>query len=74
MRVRLIRKFAEQIDGVDLSSVSLGEIVELPDQMGHMLIAEGWAIPERRTAGPARVIAFRRESDPGHAHDHDDVW
>ena len=77
VRVRLIRKFAPEIDGVDLSKNNVGEIVDLPPVKARLLIAEGWAVAERRRTGPAerrrtepvRVVAFRRESDPGHSRD-----
>jgi hypothetical protein len=69
VRVRLLRKFAPEIDGVDLSHNDVGEIVELPLPKAQLLIAEGWAVAERRNPGPLRVVAFRRESDPGHSRD-----
>jgi hypothetical protein len=70
VRVRLTRKFAPEIDGVDLSRNDVGEIVDLPVAKAQLLIAEGWAVAERRGGtGPLRVVAFRRDSDPGHSHD-----
>jgi hypothetical protein len=48
MRVRLIRKFAEEIDGVDLSAHKVGDALELNPSQGRLLIAEEWAILERR--------------------------
>jgi hypothetical protein len=69
VRVRLTRKFAPEIDGVDLSRNEVGEIVDLPVSKAQLLIAEGWAMAERRGTGPLRVVAFRRDSDPGHTHD-----
>jgi hypothetical protein len=69
VRVRLTRKFAPEIDGVDLSHNDVGEIVDLPAPKARILIAEGWAIAERRRTGPLRVVAFRRNSDPGHSRD-----
>lgn len=71
MRVRLLRKLAQEINGIDLSSIDVGEVVDLAERQSRMLIAEGWAIAERRTEGPARVIAFRRETDLGRADDDD---
>ena len=72
MRVRLMRKFAPEIDGVDLTHNDVGEIVELPPSKARLLIAEGWAVAERRRrAGPLHVVAFRRETDPGHSRDED---
>jgi hypothetical protein len=71
MRVRLTRKFAPEIDGVDLTHNDVGEIFYLPPSKARLLIAEGWAVAERRRAGPLHVVAFRRETDPGHSHDRD---
>src|SRR5262245_54497351 len=48
MRVLLRRKLAEVIDGVDLSGRNVGDVFDLPDEEARLLIAEGWAIPERR--------------------------
>jgi hypothetical protein len=45
IKVRLTRKFAQFINGVDLSQVRAGEEVELSDREADILIAEGWASP-----------------------------
>jgi hypothetical protein len=73
MRVRLNRKLADLIDEVDLSRHEVGDVIELPSRQGHILIAEGWAVAERRSNGPIRVLAFRRATDLGHHTDEDDV-
>ena len=41
--VRLIRKYAEMIDGVNLEAAEVGDRLELPRQDAEILIAEGWA-------------------------------
>jgi hypothetical protein len=67
VRVRLIRKLADELDGIDLSEFHVGDIVKVADPLAQVLIAEGWAIAERRTpAVLPQVVAFRRNSDPGH--------
>jgi hypothetical protein len=43
MRVRLTRKYAECIDGVDLSGRQVGEIMDIPNRDAALLVAEGWA-------------------------------
>lgn len=43
MKVRLTRKFANLINGIDLSKVRAGETLELSDKDAEMLMAEGWA-------------------------------
>jgi hypothetical protein len=48
MRVRLIRKLAEMIDGVDLSRHETGAILDVSPAEARLLVAEQWAIPEGR--------------------------
>jgi len=43
--IRLTRKLAECIDGVDLSRWSVGELMRLEVREALLLIAEGWAEP-----------------------------
>jgi hypothetical protein len=70
MRVRLIKKLAPHVDGVDLSHHEVGTVLDLPSTQARLLIAEGWAVRERRhKAVTPRVIAFRRSTDPGHRDD-----
>src|SRR5229473_7407748 len=45
MQIRLTHKFAEAIDGVDLSRRSVGDLIDLPEHDADLLIAEGWASP-----------------------------
>jgi len=56
MKVRLTRKLADFIDGVDLRSHQVGDVVDLPPPNAHLLIAEGWAAePEKRKKSSAPV-------------------
>ena len=48
MRLRLTRKLADAIDGVDLKPHQVGDVLDLPVAEGRLLIAEQWAILERR--------------------------
>lgn len=68
--MRLTRKFAEEIDGVDLSENEVGTLIELPDRKARLLIAEGWAAHDRRLpfGGRRDVVAFRRSDDMGPMH------
>jgi hypothetical protein len=67
MKVRLVVKLAQMLDGVDLSNYETGDVLDLPGRKGRLLIAEGWAVAERRDAGStSRVLAFRRQRDLGH--------
>jgi hypothetical protein len=45
MWVRLTRKLADFVDGVDVSDRRVGDLFELPTVEAHLLIAEGWAQP-----------------------------
>jgi hypothetical protein len=43
LRVRLTKKLAPVLNGVDLKDVCVGDCVELPPASARMLLAEGWA-------------------------------
>jgi hypothetical protein len=49
--VRLTRKFAQMIDGVDLTEANVGDELNLSPRDADVLIAEGWA---ERTRHPRR--------------------
>ena len=64
--VRLTRKLAEAIDGVDLSHNKVGDQLDLTPRDARMLIAEGWASPceiERAEADDASSKPPPRGSD-----------
>jgi hypothetical protein len=42
VRVRLTRKFANSIDGVDLRKVKPGDVFDVSPDQARILIAEGW--------------------------------
>jgi hypothetical protein len=42
--VRLIRKYAEHIDGVNLEKAVVGDLLGLRPRDASILIAEGWAV------------------------------
>jgi len=46
MRIRLTRKFAELIDGIDLSRRRVGDVIDIPAHDARTLMAEGWAVPD----------------------------
>jgi hypothetical protein len=41
--VRLTKKLAARLNGVDVSAFHVGDLLELPDRTAYILIAEGWA-------------------------------
>jgi hypothetical protein len=45
LRLRLTRKFAEFINGIDLSRTRAGDLLDLPERDANVLMAEGWAVP-----------------------------
>ena len=53
MRVRLTRKLANEIDGVDVSHARVGDVLDLREPQAQLLIAEGWAVQEG-----SRVLQF----------------
>jgi hypothetical protein len=57
MWIRLTRRLADYIDGVDLSRRSVGDLLDLPDRDAEMLVAEGWALALERE--PQKYIDSR---------------
>ena len=61
MQIRLTRKFAETIDGIDLSHHVVGDVFNLSRPDAQLLVAEGWAStdlhPDRAANRPARAEA-----------------
>jgi hypothetical protein len=58
LRIRLTRKLAAVVNGVDISSLNTGDVIELPVRAAAMLISEGWA--ERvEDSAPASVSRAR---------------
>lgn len=45
VRIRLTRKLAAVLNGLDVSSLQVGDVIELPDSAARMMIAERWAEP-----------------------------
>lgn len=61
MRVRLTRKLAERIDGVNLEGACVGDVLDLGEREARLLIAEDWATGhERRQLQSHRMNVERR--------------
>ncbi len=60
IRIRLIKKLAAVLNGLDLSALCVGDVIELPDSAARMMIAEGWAEPE----APARTFLVPQTVTP----------
>jgi hypothetical protein len=43
IRIRLTRKLAAVLNGIDVSSLQVGDTLELPDSAAERMIAERWA-------------------------------
>jgi hypothetical protein len=54
MRVRLTRKFAGKLNGVDLNGHTIGDVIDLPKHDAEMLIEERWASADD-WASPDRI-------------------
>ena len=68
MKVRLTRKLAPFVDGIDLSGHEVGDVFDLPPEDARLVIAEDWAVPERRMShngsSPYRRRAGDQRPDP----------
>ena len=66
LRVRLIKKFALRLNGVDLSHANVGECVEFPDEDARMLIDHGWAEVADASSAKAQTPGYMiKRSDGG---------
>jgi hypothetical protein len=48
VRVRLTKKLAEEIDGVNLAGRQVGDVMNLSEKEAKLLLAEEWAQPDRQ--------------------------
>jgi hypothetical protein len=63
LKVRLIRKLAERVEGIDLRKYRIGELIDLPASQAMLLVAHGCAV----LAGPAPAPApagSRNDDEP----------
>lgn len=60
MRVRLTKKYADEIDGVSLRGCQVGDTLALPREKACLVLAEEWAMPERRGEDRAPSIPRKR--------------
>ena len=66
MLVRLTLKLANHMDGIDVSHIREGDLIELSDTDAALLIAEGWAKQAGGNGHGApidRVISARSRHD-----------
>jgi hypothetical protein len=60
MKVRLTKKLAERIDGINLGTSRVGDVLELSEPEARLLIAEDWATPRERREQSRSVEHDRR--------------
>ena len=63
--VRLTKKLAAVLDGVDVSRCAEGDVIELPEQLADLLVAEGWAEQVASDDVTPRPTPMLPESRPG---------
>ena len=61
MRVRLLRKLAERLDGIDVSAFEEGDVLDLPRGEAELLIAERWALAYRGPRAEVRATSTAHE-------------
>ena len=66
MQVRLTRKLADCLDGVDVSSYNSGDVLEVTRREAELLIAEGWAVPLDAGSVDATKSSPSGEREPPH--------
>lgn len=59
MRIRLTRKFALCLNGVDISHLRVGDEVDLPERSAQILIDDGWAESIESLAPPVARSTLR---------------
>ena len=62
VKVRLTKKLANRMDGVDVSPHRVGDILDLPAEQARLLVAEEWAVDRERRRKANRVEVDRRNS------------
>ena len=66
MKVVLTCKLADSMDGVDVAAHQVGDVLDLTAAEARMLVAERWAIPDRRRRRGAAPAVERRRATLQH--------
>ncbi len=69
MKVRLSRVLADYLDGIDVRNRRPGDVLDLPDNEARLLIAERWAVPERRSQDLPPPLSGDRRKGTGWSED-----
>ena len=64
VQIRLTKKFANMLDGIDLTVMRVGEVVSVPVRVAQILVAEGWAVAhpiwkQHRATHPSSSLSAR---------------
>jgi len=62
MRLKLVRKSADTINGVDLTNVSEGTVLVVTPHQAAILVAAGWAEETPRAPGTLLNLQPRKRS------------
>ena len=57
MKVRLVRKLADCLDGIDVTDYEVGDVLDLALADAILLVAEGWAAREDNDTAKGRRMA-----------------
>jgi hypothetical protein len=44
LKIRLVRKLAERLEGIDLGRYRVNDLIDLPRREAMLLMAHGWAV------------------------------
>jgi CheY-like chemotaxis protein len=61
VRIRITRRLANTLNGIDLSRVHVGDVVDLSDWDARVLVAEGWG--ERVASGTRAPVLIVEDDD-----------
>ena len=64
MKVVLTRKLADCVDGIDITAYRVGDVLDLPTAEAKTLMAEDWAMPDRRREPGTPPSGERRKPGP----------
>jgi hypothetical protein len=62
MRLKLVRKLANVINGLDLTNVSEGAVLVVTPQQAAILVAAGWAEETAHAPGTVLNLQARKQS------------
>ena len=62
MVVRLTKKLAQVVNGLDLSQCGEGDVIDVPTPDARMLLAEGWAEELSPAIAPQLTIVWRPDN------------